>query len=121
MDALKAVIPADIPYYKIEAQMGATWVAPSVYADFIAHMLNLDSAKEIEVKFAHGSWRVAFPGAYNSRPEASAGFGSGAVRFSRLLEAAMSNLTLSITYHDPKKGVVKDEERPRPPMRPRRR
>ena len=78
-----------------------------MYADFIAHMLNLDSAKEIEVKFAHGSWRVAFPGAYNSRPEASAGFGSGAVRFSRLLEAAMSNLTLSITYHDPKKGVVR--------------
>lgn len=111
VEALKAVIPADIPYYKIEAQMGATWVAPSVYADFVAHMLNLDSAQDIEVKFAHGGWRVAFPGAYNSRPEASAGFGSGAVRFSRLLEAAMSNLTLSITYHDPKKGVVKDEEK----------
>lgn len=39
VDALTKVLPPTIPYYKIETQMGATWVPPGAYGEYIAHML----------------------------------------------------------------------------------
>ncbi len=41
VDALKEIIPEDIPYFNIEAKMGATWVRLSDYEKYIAHMLGM--------------------------------------------------------------------------------
>jgi N12 class adenine-specific DNA methylase/uncharacterized membrane-anchored protein YhcB (DUF1043 family) len=102
LDALEKVVPPDIPYYQIETQMGATWVPPRVYADFIAHMLGLDSAADIDVRFEGGNWMIDFPGAYNHRTEANSGWGvpHREVPFKRLVRAAIANQTITIRRKD---------------------
>ena len=89
VEALQQVVPADIPYYKIETQMGATWVPPSTYAEFVGHMLGIQEG--IEVGFQSGAWKIDFPSAYNHRAEATSGFGTTHVKFKRLVRAALNN------------------------------
>lgn len=40
VEALRAVVPATIPYTDIHVNPGATWVPASVYEDFVSHILN---------------------------------------------------------------------------------
>jgi N12 class adenine-specific DNA methylase len=102
--ALQKVLPTDIPYYKIETQMGATWVPAQVYADYVAHMLGLPDTSEVDVKFQAGRWSVQFPAAFNHRAEASSGFGIGHITFKRLVRAAIANQTVTIRKDDPITG-----------------
>ncbi|EHK57736.1 PLxRFG domain-containing protein [Allomesorhizobium alhagi] len=108
--ALQEVIPADIPYYKIETQLGATWVPPHVYGDFIAHMLGLADTSQIKVGFNAGAWRIDFPGEYNHRTEASAGFGTPHVKFKRLVRAAIANQTITVKHKDSDGKEYVDEQ-----------
>jgi len=39
IDALKKIIPADVPYQDIFVQPGVTWIPQSVYSDFVSYML----------------------------------------------------------------------------------
>lgn len=96
--ALEKVVPADVPYYKIEAQMGASWVSTGIYAEYVAHMLNLPTADGIDVSYSGGRWKVQLPKGANNRAEASAGFGTKEVKFSRLVNAAITNQTINITF-----------------------
>ncbi|MRX32796.1 PLxRFG domain-containing protein [Aminobacter sp. MDW-2] len=98
--ALEAAVPADIPYYKIETQFGATWVTPAAYADYVAHMLGLDSSAAIKVAFQAGAWSIEFPSEFNHRPEANAGFGTTEVKFKRLVRAAIANQTINVKRKD---------------------
>lgn len=107
---LKKVQPPDVPYYKIETQMGATWVPAATYADFIAHMLGLDSAADIQVDFQAGSWRINFDSALNHRPEARSGFGSPNVWFKRLVRAAIANQTITVRRKDSDGTEYVDED-----------
>jgi len=107
--ALEKVVPADVPYYKIEAQMGASWVSTGIYAEYVAHMLNLTTPDGIDVSYSNGRWKIKLPKGANNRAEASAGFGTREVPFSRLVNAAITNQTINITrkgsdgksYNDP--------------------
>ncbi len=98
--ALKAVLPPTIPYFKIEVQMGASWVPTGVYAEYVAHMLNLESANEIEVSYKQGNWSVKFDSALNKRPEANSGFGTREYDFKKLVNAAIRNQTVTIRHKD---------------------
>lgn len=109
IDSLKEVIPKDIPYHQIEARMGATWIPNHTYAEYIAHMLNLGNQDNIEISFTVGKWKVKFPAEYNSKSEARAGFGTERVKFNRLINAAMSNTTITIKFKDDKGNEHVDE------------
>ncbi len=100
VDALEKVVPADVPYYKIEAQMGASWVSTSIYAEYVAHMLNLPTADGIDVSYSGGRWKIKLPNGVNNRAEASAGFGTREVSFSRLVNAAIANQTINVKRRD---------------------
>jgi N12 class adenine-specific DNA methylase len=110
IDALTKVLPADIPYYKIETQMGATWVPPARYAEYIAHMLGLPDTENIDVQFQAGGWKVNFPAAFNHRAEASSGFGTGHVAFKRLVRAAIANQTINVKKKDSDGNEYIDDE-----------
>ncbi|MEM1152762.1 MAG: JAB domain-containing protein, partial [Pseudomonadota bacterium] len=100
VEALKAVIPKDIPYHNIEVQMGATWIDPKYYKQWVAHMLNLDETSQIDVRFKAGRWSVRFPSDFNHLVEASSGFGSPHVKFRRLVNAAITNQTVKVHVKD---------------------
>jgi N12 class adenine-specific DNA methylase len=109
IDALAKVMPADVPYYAIEVQMGASWVPTRTYADYVAHMLNGDSAG-VQVHYTAGRWRISIDNALKSRPEASAGFGTPVYSFQKLVNAAISNQTVTIRKEDHEGNVFVDEQ-----------
>ena len=98
--ALEKVIPKDIPYHEIEARLGASWVNPSVYSEYIGFMLNRSSVDGIKVTYIGGRWKVKLPDGMNNLPEAVTGFGTGAVSFSKLINAAISNQTITVRRID---------------------
>lgn len=97
---LKKVVPADIPYFNIESQLGATWVPAKAYADYIAHMLNRPSSDGIEVTFTNGRWKARLPDGANTLTEARTGFGTEHYKFSKLVNAALTNQTVKIKRKD---------------------
>ena len=104
VEALRKVIPPDVPYFNIEVQMGATWIPTRVYEEYIAHMLNLSSTEGITVSYAGGHWDVTIDPYLLRRAEASTGFGTPHYRFNKLVKAAISNQTVKITEKDPVTG-----------------
>lgn len=110
VSALEKVQPADVPYFKIETQLGATWVPGAVYADYVAHMLGLADTKGIAVTFRSGSWKVDFPSDYNQRTEASTGYGTREVKFKRLVNAAICNQTITVKKRDSDGNEYVDSE-----------
>ena len=110
--ALKEALPEDVPYHNIEAQMGATWVPNKYYEEYVAHMLNLDDASQVDVRFNIGRWKVRFPSELNHLPEANAGFGVpySKVSFKKLVNAAISNQQITVKNKDSDGTVYVDQE-----------
>ena len=102
VDALTKALPPTVPYFQIEAKLGATWVGDAAYKEFVAHLLGipLDDAP-IRVRFERGRWKVNFDDPrLNNTPEATTQWGHERYPFSRLVQKAMSNGTIKI--YDPK-------------------
>ncbi|WP_278985608.1 PLxRFG domain-containing protein [Sphingobium yanoikuyae] len=98
--ALEKVVPADVPYFKIETQLGATWVSPETYGQFVGEMLGLPDAKGVEVRYNGGRWTVRIEDRAKNRPEARTGYGTGEYPFQRLVNAAFSNQSVTIRRRD---------------------
>lgn len=98
--ALEKVQPADIPYFNIEVQMGATWVPTRAYEQFVAHMLNRSSTDGIEASYTMGRWKVTIDPSLQRTTEAQTGFGTRYYKFGKLVNAAISNQTVVIKGRD---------------------
>lgn len=110
VDALKRVLPKDIPYFNIEVQLGAPWVPMAAYRDYVAHMLGRGSGDGVEVSFKAGRWKARLPEGWSRLPEASTGFGTPQIEFSKLLNAALGNQVLTIRRRDSDGNEYVDEE-----------
>ena len=100
VDALKEIIPEDIPYFNIEAKMGATWVPLSDYEKYIAHMLGMADSNGITVTFPSGKWKVKLDSVAARRTEATTNYGSKYKSFQTIVSAALSNQTITVKYKD---------------------
>ena len=111
IQALKDVMPEDVPYFNIETKLGATWVPNESYKQFVAHMLARESTDGIDVSFRSGRWKVKVDSALNNSREAQANYGTPYVTFGRLVQAAMSNQVLRLTSKDSDGNDVYDSEK----------
>ncbi|WP_257229935.1 PLxRFG domain-containing protein [Acinetobacter sp. YH12025] len=98
VDALKEIIPEDIPYFNIEAKMGATWVPLSDYEKYIAHMLGMTDSNGITVTFPSGKWKVKLDSVAARRTEATTNYGSKYKSFQTIVSAALSNQNITVKY-----------------------
>ena len=98
VDALKEIIPEDIPYFNIEAKMGATWVPLSDYEKYIAHMLGMTDSNGITVTFPSGKWKVKLDPVASRRTEATTNYGSKYKSFQTVVSAALSNQNITVKY-----------------------
>ena len=98
VDALKEIIPEDIPYFNIEAKMGATWVPLSDYEKYIAHMLGMTDSNGITVTFPNGKWKVKLDPIAARRTEATTNYGSKYKSFQTVVSAALSNQNITVKY-----------------------
>ena len=60
VEALRAVVPADIPADEIAVRPGATWIPDSVYSEFASHMLGGARKDAVVIKYnrALGSFSI---------------------------------------------------------------
>ena len=98
VDALKEIIPEDIPYFNIEAKMGATWVPLSDYEKYIANMLGMTDSNGITVTFPSGKWKVKLDPIAARRTEATTNYGSKYKSFQTVVSAALSNQNITVKY-----------------------
>lgn len=111
IEAIKAVIPKDVPYFQIEAKLGATWVPNTYYARFVADLLGVGEkgAASIDMQFRAGSWTVRFrDNSFNGRPEATTTWGHEGYPFNKLVRSAMNNQTITIRVKDSDGNLVVD-------------
>lgn len=113
IEALKEVMPEDIPYYNISANMGATWVGLPYYKEFIQHLLGATGIEDkIDVgQDVTGSWTVSIlDPSLKKSAAATSTYGTSDVPFDRLLTHAFNHTSPTITYKDDKGTTHKDEQ-----------
>lgn len=111
VEALRKVIPADIPAEEIKVRLGATWVPDNVYSAFAGEMLGGagmtwkagQMVPAIEVKYNRpvGKFFVEINDAWlRNRPENTSTWGTPDYPFvggrNNILEAALNNKTVSV-------------------------
>ena len=111
VEALRKVIPADIPADEIKVRLGATWVPDNVYSAFAGEMLGGagmtwkagQRVPAIEVKYNRpvGKFFVEINDAWlRNRPENTSTWGTTDYPFvggrNSILEAALNNKTVSV-------------------------
>lgn len=111
VEALRKVIPADIPADEIKVRLGATWVPDNVYSAFAGEMLGGAGmtwkagrrVPAIEVKYNRpvGKFFVEINDAWlRNRPENTSTWGTPDYPFAggrnNILEAALNNKTVSV-------------------------
>lgn len=102
VEALRPIIPKDIPHTEIHVNPGATWVPPMVYGDFAAEMLggsNNDYRSDVVVKYRPqtGTYVVELNShylRYNARNTQK--WGAGGKTFIELLEAMLNSKTVTV-------------------------
>lgn len=121
---LEKVIPTDIPYFNIEAQLGAQWVNPRHYMKFVAEdLLGLpDAAERVSVEWRRTRWVVTVPDDIATTADAMrlreivayrdtgavdedgnrvmAVADQGVLTIKKIVEAAFNNLTMKFTGRD---------------------
>jgi N12 class adenine-specific DNA methylase len=99
IDALTKALPPTVPYYQVEAKLGAPWVGDAAYKAFIGDLLGLspEDRNDIHVRFAGSRWKVTFAAQYlNHKPEATSVWGHHKYPFNKLIMAAMGNNVVQI-------------------------
>jgi N12 class adenine-specific DNA methylase len=113
--ALEKVLPKTVPYFKIEAKLGAPWIKAEHYQGYVARLLGLTRDEDkaaVEVRMVNGSWKVKFTDhSLNNRPEATTQWGTFhmAARLDRMLTAAMNNRSITVKYKDDDGNMQVDE------------
>ena len=94
--ALEAVQPRDLEASEIEVRIGATWIKPSDYQDFMRELLHTPwylLQKEVQVKYSevNGEWRITGKNADSPRNAfAYATFGTTRANAYKILEDSLN-------------------------------
>ena len=110
VEALRKVIPEDIPAEEIKVRLGATWVPDSVYSAFASEMLNAGMTwrngqrvhgVQITYNKPVGKFFIEINDAWlRSRPENTSTWGTEDVNFAggrqSILDAALNNKTVAV-------------------------
>ena len=98
IDALRRVIPHDIPSHLIEFNIGSSWISPSVFKDYFKER----TGHEIKLTYVAGAWNMVAPKEWGWTEQNKA-FGvhssllNKTVPGHELIFAAMSNRTIQVS------------------------
>lgn len=98
--ALEQVIPKTVPYYNIEARMGAPWVPVEDYGDFVKELLGANTESDgLPISFIAGRWKVGKSAMFSMARGTP--WQTDDVSFRSLLSAALNVRTLTVKRFDP--------------------
>lgn len=113
VEALRAVVPADIPADEIAVRPGATWIPDSVYSEFASHMLGGARKDAVVIKYnrALGSFSIDLRYSYlRYRSENNTTWGTNEVPFiggrQSILNAALNNKSINVWKADGDRRVL---------------
>ena len=113
VEALRAVVPADIPADEIAVRPGATWIPDSVYSEFASHMLGGARKDAVAIKYnrALGSFSIDLRLNYlRYRSENNTTWGTNEVPFiggrQSILNAALNNKSINVWKADGDRRVL---------------
>lgn len=110
VEALRSVVPEDVPYTSIEVNLGASWVPETDYQNFVATLLNIEP-DDVQIQRLPNNWRVTFRDRQVvDRDEANTTWGHPAIKFNKLLENAMGNGSIRIYGRDAEGNRKFDEQ-----------
>lgn len=99
--ALEGVIPSWVPFEDIHASMGATWIGPEYYRQFLTDLFNGSTEEQFTVEFVPlaGQWVVDVDAELKDRCRVDyfETYGTDRYPFHKVLEAALSNRSPVIT------------------------
>ena len=115
VDALKAIVPKDIPHEQIFIQPGTPWIPESVYSDFAAYMLGGNnyrwSGPDVAIHRSNqtGTFTIdlnnkRLKDGYRNKQE----WGTPKRSFLNLLDAMMNSLSVTVTYKDSEGRTIVD-------------
>jgi len=116
VDALRQIVPTDIPHEQIFVQLGTPWIPESVYSDFAAYILggnNHRSWGEPDVQIHRsnqtGNFTIDLQNKrlkqnYRNTQE----WGTPKRSFLNLLEAVMNSRSVTVTYKDAEGHTIVD-------------
>lgn len=110
IDALKAVIPEDIPPGDISVKPGVTWIPASDYLDFIEQVFHIDRRSienrvvSLEYDDLTGKWNLDCPLYYRSNALMTERFGTNHRDAITLFEASMNNAPVDVHYPKERDG-----------------
>lgn len=106
--ALEKVIPKDVPYYNIEARMGAPWIPIDIYANFLDDLLGQRPEGDGIIVYLNNVWKVRKHAVF-ARAEADR-WKTGEASFRKIFQAALNVQQLTIRVTDEDGNKVVDEQ-----------
>ncbi|MBQ0166876.1 MAG: DEAD/DEAH box helicase family protein [Treponema sp.] len=116
VDALKAIVPADIPHEQIFVQPGTPWIPESVYSDFAAYILGGNNHRyyggpDIAIHRSNqtGNFTIDLTNKrLKSNYQNTQEWGTPKRSFLNLLEAMMNSRSVTVTYKDAEGHTIVD-------------
>ena len=113
VDALKRIVPEDIPHEQIFTQPGTPWIPESVYSDFAAYILGYNGVA-IHRSRQTGIFTIDFTDKWSeSRIKKNyrntQEWGTPKRSFLNLLEAVMNSRSVTVTYKDAEGHTIVDQ------------
>ena len=114
IEALRKVIPMDIPVHLIDFTLGSSWVEPKLYEDFIKERTDVDA----QLTNVGGTWYVSLPYYVNNEKNKAMGVKSQmfntTILGTQLIEAALQNRTITVSktekHYDGSTETITDRE-----------
>ena len=115
IEALRKVIPLDIPAHLIEFTLGSSWIEPQLYIDYIKDRTDVDVVSLTNVG---GTWDVSLPYYVNNEKNKAMGVKSQmfntTILGTQLIEAALQNRTITVSktekHYDGSTETITDKE-----------
>ena len=98
--ALENIQPADVAYFEIEVQMGASWISKEDYLGYVSHLLGADpemAEKNFTLTKASSGWNFKVNNDGLGRgTNAKEKYGVAQLPFAKIFQAAMNNTQVKV-------------------------
>jgi N12 class adenine-specific DNA methylase/predicted RNA methylase len=100
VDALKAVVPADLGPGEIDARIGSTWIPARDYAEFLDQLLECEGCT-VEFCAEAGAWNIDVPWQGERSVASTQTFGTGRISAGELFVVTLNQMVPTIRDRDP--------------------
>jgi len=106
VDALKTVLPQDLPASEIDVRLGASWLPPADVQQFTQELLDVSSGVQIDHIHALGSWHITAEWSAKAATANTTDWGTDRYTGLELIEESLNLRTPTVYDYVDKKPVV---------------